>query len=149
MMIISRTTPMMPMMIIIFMLAHHCFRLSLPACCSNWDAPCCSASARWSSSESFWSRSRTFSTLTRMMPTTSSTWAWVCLSRLAVAPLALLAAGWVLPVGGGGNLGKLYILEMYINERAVGCGRGAWVMIEKNVLKLLNFILNLTLNINV
>lgn len=53
MMIISRTTPMIPMMIIIFMLAHHCFRFNFPACCSNCDAPCCKASARWSNSDSF------------------------------------------------------------------------------------------------
>uniref|UniRef100_A0A2M4DGD3 Putative secreted protein n=1 Tax=Anopheles darlingi TaxID=43151 RepID=A0A2M4DGD3_ANODA len=73
MMIMRSTTPITPIMIIIFMFAHHCFLFSLLACCSNCDAPCCNASARWSSSDSFWSRSRTFSTFTRMIPTTSST----------------------------------------------------------------------------
>lgn len=103
MMIISRTTPMIPMMIIIFMLAHHCFRFNFPACCSNCDAPCCKASARWSNSDSFWSRSKTFSTFTRMMPTTSSTFCCVCWSRL-------LLCGWLPELcGGGGNLGKLWL----------------------------------------
>lgn len=46
------------------------FRLSFPACCSNCDAPCCSASARSSNSESFWSRSNTFSTFVFMISTT-------------------------------------------------------------------------------
>lgn len=45
-------------------------RFSLPACCSNCEAPCCKASARSSSSESLASRSNTFSTFVRMMSTT-------------------------------------------------------------------------------
>lgn len=46
------------------------FRFSLPACCSNCEAPCCKASARSSSSESLASRSSTFSTFVRIMSTT-------------------------------------------------------------------------------
>lgn len=46
------------------------FRFSFPACCSNWDAPCCNASARSSNSESFWSLSKTFSTFVFMISTT-------------------------------------------------------------------------------
>lgn len=86
MMIMSNTTPITPIMIIIFKLAHQCLRFSLPACCSNCDAPCWSASARWSSSESFWSLSSTFSTFTRIMPTTSSTCFWVSFNRLLSDP---------------------------------------------------------------
>lgn len=89
----SKTRPISPMIIIIFMLAHHCFLFNFPACCSNWDAPCCSASARWSNSDNFWSRSSTFSTFTRIMPTTSSTCCWVCLSRLFCAGLLVLLPG--------------------------------------------------------
>lgn len=46
------------------------FRLSLPACCSNCDAPCCRASALSSNSDSFWSRSNTFSTFVFIISTT-------------------------------------------------------------------------------
>lgn len=92
-MMMSKTRPISPMIIIIFILAHHCFLFNFPACCSNWDAPCCSASARWSNSDNFWSRSSTFSTFTRIMPTTSSTCCWVCLSRLFCAGLLVLLPG--------------------------------------------------------
>lgn len=97
-------TPITPIMIIILMLAHQCLRFSFPACCSNWEAPCCSASARWSSSPSFWSRSSTFSTFTRIMPTTSSTLACVCCRRFwaAVCCAELF--------GGGGKIGILNLL---------------------------------------
>lgn len=80
------------------------FRFSLPACCSNCEAPCCKASARSSSSESLASRSSTFSTFVRIMSTTwgnkwghygpdmsfsreltSSTWACVCCRRFCAA----------------------------------------------------------------
>lgn len=107
----SRITPMQPIIIIIFMLAHHCFRFNLPACCSNCDAPCCNASARWSNSVNFESRSNTFSTLTRIIPTTSSTWACVCCNRFCagfVPPIVLL-------LGGGGNVGILIRLILFID----------------------------------
>lgn len=89
-MMMSKTRPIRPIIIIIFMLAHHCFLFNFPACCSNWEAPCWSASARWSNSDSFWSLSSTFSTFTRIIPTTSSTCCWVCLSRLFWGLLVLL-----------------------------------------------------------
>lgn len=45
MIMIRRTTPITPMMIIILTFAHHCFLFNLPACCSNCEAPCWRASA--------------------------------------------------------------------------------------------------------
>lgn len=100
---------MMPMIIIIFMLAHQCLRFSLLACCSNCEAPLCRASARASSSLSFWSRSSTFSTFTFMMPTTSLTCACVCCNRLEAAFCwaALPLPFPLLDVGGGGKWGIL------------------------------------------
>jgi len=76
---------MIPIIIIIFKFFNQNFRFSFPACCSNCDAPCCKASALSSSSESFWSLSNTFSTFVRIIPTTSSTCAWVCWSLLWAA----------------------------------------------------------------
>lgn len=64
------TSPITPIMIIIFKFWSQNFRFSLPACCSNCDAPCCNASARSSNSDSFWSRSNTFSTLVFIISTT-------------------------------------------------------------------------------
>lgn len=119
----TRNRPMQPMIIIIFILAHHCFRFNLPACCSNCEAPCCKASARWSNSVNFWSRSKTFSTLTRIMPTTSSTWACVCCNRLFagfVPPTVLL-------FGGGGNVGILIRLILFIDHCSMCMIRMKWV----------------------
>ena len=84
-MIKTKTAPIATMMSIIFIFFHQNLLLSFPACCSNWEAPCCKASARSSSSESFESRSRTFSTLVRMISTTSSTCACVCWIRFDAA----------------------------------------------------------------
>lgn len=84
MIMISRTAPIAPIISIIFRFCHQYFRFSFPACCSNCAAPCCKASARLSSSDNFWSLSNTFSTLTRIMPTTSSTLAWVWAKRLSL-----------------------------------------------------------------
>lgn len=62
------------------------FLLSLPACCSNCEAPCCRASARSSSSDSFWSLSSTFSTFVFMMSTT-------CLPSWIVKKLKCIPSG--------------------------------------------------------
>lgn len=85
MMMIRTTAAIAPMINIIFKFCHQYFLFSLPACCSNWAAPCCKASARLSNSDNLESLSKTFSTLTRMIPTTSSTFACVCASRLSFA----------------------------------------------------------------
>lgn len=76
---------MIPIMIIILQFFHQYLFFSLAAQLSNWEAPAWRASALSSSSESFWSLSKTLSTFTRMISTTSSTWACVCCSlRLLV-----------------------------------------------------------------
>ena len=81
---------------------HQNLRLSLPACCSNWEAPCCRASALSSSSDSFVSLSKTFSTLVLIIPTTSSTCAHNqrTIRYLKVCPLVLggVSKGWHIPV---------------------------------------------------
>ena len=44
-MMMMKIKAMTPITIIIFKFFHQNFRFSLPACCSNCDAPCCRASA--------------------------------------------------------------------------------------------------------
>lgn len=84
---------MIPIMIIILQFFHQYLFFSLAAQLSNWEAPACRASALSSSSESFWSLSKTLSTFTRIISTTSSTWACVCCSRRLLDVLGGPAGG--------------------------------------------------------
>uniref|UniRef100_A0A0X3PKT7 Uncharacterized protein n=1 Tax=Schistocephalus solidus TaxID=70667 RepID=A0A0X3PKT7_SCHSO len=79
-----------------FMFFHQYLFFNFPALASNCEAPAWRASARSSSLPRAASLSSTFSMLTRIMSTTSLTWACVCWKRLLVA-----CEGAGLPSAGG------------------------------------------------
>uniref|UniRef100_A0A0X3Q9W7 Synaptobrevin-like protein n=1 Tax=Schistocephalus solidus TaxID=70667 RepID=A0A0X3Q9W7_SCHSO len=92
----TRTRATAPIARVIFMFFHQYLFFNFPALASNCEAPAWRASARSSSLPRAASLSSTFSMLTRIMSTTSLTWACVCWKRLLVA-----CEGAGLPSAGG------------------------------------------------